>query len=85
MTTNRTEEQIKEIIRQCEDNINNGTEDNFRSYEEGVKDAILAGAKEFKATVIGDKKRTITLKMDALTDAEKQIILKGCLINFYKG
>ena len=25
-----------------------------------------------------------SLKMDALTDAEKQIILKGCLINFYK-
>lgn len=40
MTTNRTEEQIKEVIRQCDDNINNGTEDTFRSYEEGVKDAI---------------------------------------------
>ena len=42
------------------------------------------GAKEFKAKVIGEKTRTITLKMDALTDAEKQIILKGCLINYYK-
>ena len=40
MTTDRTEEQIKEVIRQCDDNINNGTEDTFRSYEEGVKDAI---------------------------------------------
>ena len=54
-------------------------------YVEGIKDAILSGAKEFKATVIGENKRTITLKMDALTDAEKQIILKGCLINFYRG
>ncbi len=50
-----------------------------------VKDGILSGAKEFKATVIGSKNREITLKMDALTDAEKQIILKGCLINYYKG
>lgn len=54
-------------------------------YIENVKDGIIAGAKEFKATVIGKNKREITLKMDALTDAEKQIILKGCLINYYKG
>ncbi len=50
-----------------------------------VKKGIENGAKEFKATVIGEKTREITLKMDALTDAEKQIILKGCLINYYKG
>jgi aconitate hydratase len=54
-------------------------------YIEGVRKAIKDGAKEFKAIVIGDKKREITLKMDALTDAEKDIILKGCLINYYKG
>ena len=54
-------------------------------YIENVKDGIISGAKEFKATVIGKNKREITLKMDALTDAEKQIILKGCLINYYKG
>ena len=54
-------------------------------YIENVKDGIISGAKEFKATVIGNNKREITLKMDALTDAEKQIILKGCLINYYKG
>ena len=41
--------------------------------------------KEFKAKVLGENAREITLKMDALTDAEKQIILKGCLINYYKG
>ena len=50
-----------------------------------VKQGILSGAKEFKATVYGKNKRDITLKMDALTDAEKQIILKGCLINYYRG
>ena len=54
-------------------------------YVENVKDGVLSGAKEFKAKVIGKKVREITLKMDALTDAEKQIILKGCLINYYKG
>ncbi len=53
-------------------------------YIENAKDAIEKGAKEFKAKVIGANTREITLKMDALTDAEKQIILKGCLINYYK-
>jgi aconitate hydratase len=53
-------------------------------YIENVKSAIKDGAKEFKAKVIGKTTREITLKMDALTDAEKQIILKGCLINYYK-
>ena len=53
-------------------------------YIENAKALIESGAKEFVATVFGDKKRKITLKMDALTEAEKQIILKGCLINYYK-
>ena len=53
-------------------------------YIENVKEQLKNGAKEFKAKVIGENKRIITLKMDALTDAEKQIILKGCLINYYK-
>ena len=54
-------------------------------YVENVKQAILDGKLEFKAKVIGEKTREITLKMDALTNAEKEIILKGCLINYYKG
>ncbi len=54
-------------------------------YIEGIKEAILSGAKEFKAKVIGKKTREITLKMDALTQAEKEIIIKGCLINYYRG
>ncbi len=54
-------------------------------YIEGIKDAIESGKTEFNAVVIsGEKKRSITLKMDALTSAEKEIILKGCLINYYK-
>ena len=53
-------------------------------YIENVKSGVENGAKEFKAKVLGENAREITLKMDALTDAEKQIILKGCLINYYK-
>ena len=53
-------------------------------YIKGIKQAIEDGAKQFKAVIYGETKREVTLKMDALTQAEKQIILKGCLINFYK-
>lgn len=49
-----------------------------------IKEGVANGSKEFKATIL-NKNKQITLKMDALTDAEKQIILKGCLINYYKG
>jgi len=40
MITTCTEEQVNEVVHQCENNIRNGTEDTFRSYEEGIKDAI---------------------------------------------
>ena len=52
-------------------------------YVPNVKSGIKNGAKEFSATVIGNKKRQITLRLDPLTDAEKDIILAGCLINYY--
>ncbi len=52
-------------------------------YVSNVKSGIKNGAKEFSATVIGNKKRQITLRLDPLTDAEKDIILAGCLINYY--
>ena len=54
-------------------------------YIENIKQGVANGDKTFTAKVLGDNPRTITLKMDALTDAEKQIILKGCLINYYWG
>ena len=54
-------------------------------YIEGAAQAIREGKGEFKAKVIGDKPREITLKLDPLTPAEREIILKGCLINYYKG
>ena len=37
---------------------------------------------EMKAYVNGEKDREITLRLGALTDDEREIILKGCLINY---
>ena len=53
-------------------------------YVENAKSLLESGAKEFKAKVLGANPREITLRMDALTSSEKDIILKGCLINYYK-
>jgi len=36
------------------------------------------------AYVVGDELKEIQLKLGDLTDAERQIILDGCLINYYK-
>ena len=50
-----------------------------------VKEKLLRGDREYPATIIrGRTKREIVLRMDPLTDDEKAIILKGCLINFNK-
>ena len=50
---------------------------------------IIEGATSFEAYVVNpeDKEnnfKQITLKMDPLTEDEKTIVLKGCLINYYK-
>jgi aconitate hydratase len=37
-----------------------------------------------KAFVVNKDMKEFELKMDALTDDERQIILDGCLINYYK-
>ena len=37
-----------------------------------------------KAYVVGDELKEIDLKLGDLTDAERQIILDGCLINYYR-
>ena len=54
-------------------------------YIKGVKAGMEEGKDEFTAKVIGEgTEREVSLKVGALTPAERQIILKGCLINFYK-
>ena len=50
----------------------------------GIKEGIENGRREFRAKVFGkDGEREITLKTGPLTDSEKEIIVKGCLINYY--
>ena len=53
-------------------------------YVKGIKQAILSGAETVTAEVIGSGKRTVTLKTGSLTPTEKEIIINGCLINYYR-
>ena len=49
-----------------------------------IREYIASGKKDVEATLIrNNEKKTITLSLDQLTDDEKQIILDGCLINYY--
>ena len=41
-------------------------------------------AVQFKAYVVGDTAREFVLGLGELTDDEREIILKGCLINYYR-
>ncbi|MFA9376906.1 MAG: hydratase [Lachnotalea sp.] len=50
-----------------------------------VKKAIEEKQTEMKAFIVGDTLTEFTLKMGELTDDERMIILKGCLINYYRG
>ncbi|NLK20668.1 MAG: hydratase [Epulopiscium sp.] len=50
----------------------------------GIREAITNKANEIKAYVVHDKLKEFTLEMADLTDDERNIILSGCLINFYK-
>ena len=50
----------------------------------GAKDSVLNG-KDFDAYLVRDNEaQKINIRMDALTDIERQIIADGCLINYYK-
>jgi len=50
-----------------------------------VKELLVKGETIFKAILINSSERKeIELTIDSLTDDEKQIILDGCLINYYK-
>lgn len=47
-----------------------------------IKKAIEEKQSEIKAYVVSDSLKEFTLKMGELTEDEREIILKGCLINF---
>ena len=48
----------------------------------GIKDAIANKTEEIKAYVVNKGMKELTLKVGELTDDEREIILKGCLINY---
>lgn len=50
-----------------------------------VRKAVEDKTDVVKAYVVGDSLKEITLKLGDLTDNEREIILKGCLINYYRG
>ncbi len=51
-----------------------------------IRKAIEEKATEIKAYVVSEKEmKEFTLKMGELTEDERTIILKGCLINYYRG
>ena len=49
-----------------------------------VQKAITNKSTSFKSYVVNKGMKEFELKMDELTDDERQIILDGCLINYYK-
>ncbi|MBQ2999771.1 MAG: hydratase, partial [Clostridia bacterium] len=55
-------------------------------FVEGIRQAIIDGKEEFAAKVIkaDGKVENITLYVKGLTEDEKEIILEGCLMNYYK-
>ena len=55
-------------------------------YLPGIREAVEKDAKEFEATVIGTdgSSRKLMLALKDVTEAEKEVLLAGSLINFYK-
>jgi aconitate hydratase len=50
----------------------------------GIAKAVRDKDDIIKAYVVGDNMKEINLTLGALTDAERDIILAGCLINYYR-
>ena len=50
----------------------------------GVRAALRGGAEELPATLIqGEKETPVTLRLPGMTAEERDIVLAGCLINYY--
>ncbi len=54
-------------------------------YIPNIVDAVKNKEPEIKAYVVKDELKEFTVTLADLTDDERQIILSGCLINFYRG
>jgi aconitate hydratase len=54
-------------------------------YFDGIREAVASGATEVTATLVsGDTLTPVTLYLEALTKEDRDILLDGCLINYYK-
>ncbi len=69
-----------------------GEDDKALSFKNGdyifvpeIRQAIEGKAAEIKAYVVGESLKEVTFMLGDMTDAEREIILKGCLINYYRG
>jgi len=50
----------------------------------GIRDAVEKKKPEITAYTVGAKLRPVTFRLGELTDTERTIIVKGCLINYYR-
>ena len=50
-----------------------------------IRKAVEGKQAVIKAYVVGEELLEIELKLGDMTDNEREIILKGCLINYYRG
>ncbi len=53
-------------------------------YVKGIKALLESDKEEIEATIIGQNNRTVTLKLPNLSASEREILLAGGLINYYK-
>ena len=57
----------------------------FIIFVPNIKKAIAEKHEEIKAYVVNKDMKEITFRLGNLTDDERDIITKGCLINYYRG
>jgi aconitate hydratase len=50
----------------------------------GIKDALLKKSEPFGCFVSGDTLMPFKASLGELTDSERQILIDGCLINYYQ-
>ena len=50
-----------------------------------VRKVVEEPVSSVTASVVGEELKEIELKLGDMTDTEREIILKGCLINYYRG
>jgi aconitate hydratase len=53
-------------------------------YLPGIAEAIRSGTAEIQGYLWGTSRMPVTLKMEYLTRDERDVILAGCLINYYR-